>query len=138
MAINVQTTQQSTRASYPTNLGGINANALEPADADKYFNNFFNIPPVVSSNVDSAIVAYFEQITTSKEAARALASAVIYTSVKQGLNPMDTLKEFQKMPKGQLDAYTALFLNFERVGTSFLGVTNQPAINKYIQRTILP
>jgi hypothetical protein len=108
MAINVQTTQQSTRASYPTNLGGINTNALEPADADKYFNNFFNIPPVVSSNVDSAIVA------------------------------MDTLKEFQKMPKGQLDAYTALFLNFERVGTSFLGVTNQPAINKYIQRTILP
>jgi hypothetical protein len=126
------------RAKEPTNLGQINLNAIEAKDTNKYFNNFFEIPVEVSSNVDSAIVAYFEQVTDNKESARALASAVIYTSVKQGLNPMETLKEFQKLPKGELDAYTAMFLNFERKGTSYLGLSNQPQVNKYIQRSIRP
>lgn len=124
------------RAKEPTNLSQINLNPFTPRDSNKYFNNFFEIPVEVSSNVDAAIVAYFEQIADNKESARALASAVIYTSVKQGLNPMETLKEFQKLPKGELDAYTAMFLNFERKGTSYLGISNQPQTNKYIQRSI--
>lgn len=124
------------RAKEPTNLTQINLNSLSPRDTNKYFNNFFEIPVEVSSNVDAAIIAYFEQIADNKESARALASAVIYTSVKQGLNPMETLKEFQRLPKGELDAYTAMFLNFERKGTSYLGVSNQPQINKYVQRSI--
>lgn len=123
---------------YPTNLDPINQNSLVPRDVDKYFNNWFDIPVEVSSNIDSTIIAYFEQITDTKESAQALASAVIYTSVKQGINPMETLKEFQRLPPGELDAYTTLFLNFERVGTSYLGITNQPKLNRYIERTILP
>jgi hypothetical protein len=124
------------RAKEPTNLGQINLNAIETQNTSKYFNNFFNTPVEISSNVDAAIIAYFEQIADSKESARALASAVIYTSVKQGIDPMETLKEFQRLPKGELDAYTAMFLNFERKGTSYLGISNQPQVNKYIQRTI--
>jgi hypothetical protein len=126
-----------TRAIYPTNLSEINTNPLTTRDVEKYFNNYFDIPINVSSNVDSAIVAYFEQITSNKESAKALASAVIYTSLKQGLDPMITLKEFQKLSAGELDAYTAMFLNFERVGTSYLGINNTPQLNKYIQRTII-
>jgi len=132
MASNLQ------RAEYPTNLSEINTNAVQDRDVKKYFNNFFNIPTTVSSNIDSAIIAYFETITDNKDGARALASAVIYTSVKQGLNPMETLQEFTKLPLGDLDAYTAMILNFERVGTSYLGISNQPVLNKYIQRAILP
>lgn len=132
------TTPTPIKPSYPTNLSSVNLNAIATADANKFFNNFFNIPVEVSSNIDSAIIAYFEQISDNKEAAKALASAVIYTSIKQGTNPMETLKEFIKLSPGELDAYTAMFLNFERVGTSYLGVTNQPTYNKYIQRAILP
>jgi hypothetical protein len=126
------------RAKEPTNLGQIDLNTIEVKDTRKYFNNFFEIPVEISSNVDAAIIAYFETVADSKESARALASAVIYTSVKQGLNPMETLKEFQRLPKGELDAYTAMFLNFERKGTSYLGLSNQPQVNKYIQRSIRP
>ena len=122
----------------PTNLSGVNLNALDTRDADKYFNNFFEIPPVVSSNIDAAIVAYFEKITNNKQSARSLASAVIYTSKKQGIDPMSTLDEFKKVPEGNLSAYVALFLNLERVGTSFLGLSNQVKLNKYIERAILP
>lgn len=122
----------------PSNLETINLNAISPVDTRKFFNNYFEIPVNVTSNIDSAIIAYFEQISDSKQGARALASAVIYTSVKQGLNPMDTLKEFQKLDKGTLDAYTALFLNFDRVGTSYLGLAFNSKLNNYIQRTLLP
>jgi hypothetical protein len=132
----VQTTYPQTP--YPTNLNRINTNAVNPPNPDKFFNNFFNFPVEVSSNVDAAVVAYFEQIADNKESARALASAVIYTAIKQGINPMSALDEFRKIPIGELSAYTALFLNFERVGTSFLGLKNQPIQNKYVTRAILP
>lgn len=124
-------------AKNPTNLQAVNLNSFNERDVQKYFNNFFDVPINVSSNIDTAIIGYFETITDNKEAARALASAVIYTSVKQGINPMETLKEFQKLPRGELDAYTAMFLNLDRVGTSFLGISNSPVINKYVNRTIL-
>jgi len=123
---------------YPTNLSGINTNAVNPPNSDKFFNNFFNFPIEVSSNIDAAVVAYFEQIADNKESARALASAVMYTAIKQGVNPMSALDEFRKIPLGDLSTYTALFLNFERVGTSFLGLKNQPIQNKYVTRAILP
>lgn len=123
---------------YPTNLQSINTNAIDPLNADKFFNNFFNFPIEVSSNIDAAIIAHFEQIADNKESARALASAVIFTAIKQGISPMDALDEFKKVSPGDLDTYTALFLNYERKGTSFLGLKNRPVQNKYVTRAILP
>ena len=38
----------------------------------------------------------------------------------------------------ELDAYLTMFLNLNRVGTSLLGISNQPQTNKYVQRAILP
>lgn len=132
----IQTTYPKTP--YPTNLQRINTNSVSPADPDVYFNNFFNFPIEVSTNVDTAIIAHFEQIADNKESAKALASAVIYTAIKQGIDPMSALDEFKKIPLGELTTYTALFLNFERVGTSFLGLKNRPVQNKYVTRSILP
>jgi hypothetical protein len=125
-------------AEYPTNLGQVNLNTRDAGDENTYFNNFFDVPVQVSSNIDAAVIAYFEQITDNKAGARALASAVIYTSLKQGIDPMSTLDEFKKMPVGELNDYLVMFLNLERKGTSYLGVLNAPKINKYIARTILP
>jgi hypothetical protein len=126
------------RAKNPTNLNAVNLNSLIDRDVDKYFNNWFDIPVEVSSNVDAAVIAFFENVTADKQSARQIASAVIYTSVKQGINPMETLAEFQKLDIGELDTYTAMFLNFDRVGTSYLGLKNPPLVNKYVQRAILP
>jgi len=122
---------------YPTNLKGINTNAVSPPNADSFFNNFFNFPIEFTSNVDSAVIAFFEEIADNKESARALASAVLYTALKQGMNPMSVLEEFKKLPPGDLNTYTALFLNMERAGTSFLGLKNKPVQNKYVARSIL-
>ena len=132
----VQTTTPQTPN--PTNLNRVNTNYINPPNTDSFFNNFFEFPIEVSTNVDAAIVAHFEQIADNKESARALASAVIFTAIKQGISPMSALDEFKNIPPGELDTYTALFLNFERIGTSYLGLKNRPVQNKYVVRTILP
>jgi hypothetical protein len=120
-----------------TNLKPVNLTVNDNTAASKYFNNYFRVNINVSPNVDSAILAYFEEVSFNRDSARALASAVIYTSQAQGIDPMETLSQFTKLPKGQLNSYLVLFLNLQRVGTSYLGLTNQPIANKYVARSIL-
>ena len=100
---------------------------------------FFNQSFSVSQNVDDAIIGYFEKVTNgNKEAARIIASAVIFTSLAQKIDPMATLQHFTTLTEGELNAYLTMFLNLNRVGTSYLGISNQPITSKYVARTILP
>jgi hypothetical protein len=120
------------------NVEKIKLTVNDKTDPNKYFNNYFQPTIKVNSNIDAAILAYFETVTSNKESAKVLASAVIYTSYSQGVNPMKTLEEFTKLPAGQLNSYLVMFLNLQRKGTSYLGLTNQPVVNKYVNRAILP
>lgn len=105
---------------------------------DIFFNNFFTKNYNISPNANDAIVSFFESFTDNKEAAQALAAAVIYTSLSQEIDPMSTLDQFKVVPPGELNIFIAMYLNLNRVGSSALGVRNQPATNKYVDRTILP
>jgi hypothetical protein len=120
-----------------TNLNAVDLSVNDNTNPNTYFNNYFGPNVKVSPNVDAAILSYFEEVTYNKEAAKALAAAVIYTSTQQGINPMESLKEFTKLPKGELNAYLVMFLNMNRKGTSYLGITNQPIANKYVSRAII-
>lgn len=108
------------------------------SNTGQYFNNLsINIGQVGTSQND-ALIGYFQDHTNgNKAAAKALASAVIYTSLAQGIDPMATLDQFLKLPKGELNLFLVTFLNLNRVGTSYLGLQNTPILNKYIQRSIL-
>ena len=108
-----------------------------PTSSD-YFNNYFSTPLDVAGNVNDALIAFFENIADNRESAVALASAVVYTSQAQGTDPMEVLTEFAKMEKNKLNAYLCMFLNLNRVGTSYLAINNQPVKNKYVHRTVLP
>jgi hypothetical protein len=103
-----------------------------------YFNNFFNPSFDISQDIDGAIVSFFEKVTENKESAKLLAGAVIYTAGVQGLDFMLLLQQFAKMAPGELNAYLTMFLNLNRVGTSYLGMSNTVPASKYIARTILP
>lgn len=120
-----------------TNLNPVNLAVNDATNPNVYFNNYFGPDVRISPDVDAAILSYFEEIAFNREAAKALASAVIFTSIQQNVNPMETLQEFTKLPKGQLNAYLVMFLNMQRKGTSYLGITNQPIANKYVNRSIL-
>lgn len=120
----------------PSNLNAVDLNRLV-GDGSKYFNNYFDIPITISSAADDAILSFFEKITDSKESAVALASAVIYTSKVQSMDPMMVLDEFKKLSRDQLRPFVAYFLNLSRVGTSLIGVQTVPSRNKYVTRTIL-
>jgi hypothetical protein len=117
------------------NLGNQNvSNSIQ----NNYFTNYFASMAPISEESYQAIVAEFEKITGSPNSAQAIAAAIVITCRQQNIDPMETLREFAKMPIGELNAYLALFLNTSRVGTSRLGVVNQPPVNKYVQRSILP
>jgi hypothetical protein len=118
------------------NIDSVNANPNQ--STQQYFNNYFSNVPTVSSDQDSAVLSYFEQYTQgNKTAAKTLASAVIYTSIAQNIDPMSILTQFTKLPANELNAYLTMFLNLNRVGTSYLGINNRPTANKYVKRSIL-
>lgn len=118
-----------------TNLTGPDTSISE-TDARKYYNNFYSKQFAIGP-ADDAIVGFFEQYTQNKKAAKNLAAVVIYTAQAQNLDPMAVLSEFQQLPKGQLNAYLAAFLNTNRAPTSMIGVKSTSNTNTLVQRSIL-
>jgi hypothetical protein len=124
--------------SNPSNLAPVNLSPLDPLQSStKYFNNFFVKDINISSNVNDSIIAFFDQYTGNQTSAKILATSVILTSLAQNINPMSTLAELKKVGRGELNTYLAMFLNLNRVGTSLLGLNNQPITSNYVKRTIM-
>ena len=124
--------------SNPSNLLPVNLSPLDPQQSStKYFNNFFLKDINVAADVNDTIVAFFDQYTGNQASAKILATTVILTSLAQNINPMSTLTELKKVGYGELNSYLAMFLNLNRIGTSLLGLTNQPITSNYIKRTIM-
>jgi len=103
-----------------------------------YFDNFFKDNLGTSSDINDAVIGYFQTLTGNAESGVALASAVLFTAQNQRLNIMELLDQFRKLNKGELNAYLTMFLNLNRSGTSLLGLSSRPQTSKYITRTILP
>lgn len=122
----------------PTNLNQVNITESNKS-TDGFFTNYFNKIFDISGPENDAIISHFEYYTKgNKVAAKALASAVMYTAQKQGADPMQVLDDFKKVPVGNLSTYLCMYLNLSRIGTSLLG-TNQTSIrNQYVERSILP
>lgn len=108
------------------------------SDASAFFNNYLQPTFSVSQDINNAVISQFEKITNNTESAKILASAVIYTSLAQRINPMEVIDRISTMNVQESISYLSLFLNLNRVGTSFLGVHNAPKVGKYILRMIRP
>lgn len=106
------------------------------SDAKVFFNNYFQPNFSVSQNVNDVILAQFEKVTNNKESAKILASSVIYTSMSQRIDPMTVIDKIRTMSQEESAAYLGLFLNLNRVGTSYLGLHNAPRRSKYVDRMI--
>lgn len=107
-----------------------------PSDSE-WFNNLYKADRLATTDQDSAIQTYFEQVTGDTESARLLTASIIFTAQLQNINPMKVLSDFKKLPKGELDITLATFLNLNRVNTSLLGTTNTPRTGFFVNRTIL-
>ena len=124
--------------SSPSNVSTVNLGKNSSSTAAQYFNNYFVDPSTISSNQEDAVIAYFQRVTNgNQQSAAVLASTVIYTALAQGINPMSIVQQFQDLPPGEVNLYLAMFLNLNRVGTSLVGINNNPPQNKYITRAIL-
>ena len=112
----------------PTTIGSSTTN---------YFDNFFKNGESVSSNVNDAVIAYFQSVTGNADTGTTLAASVLYTALQQKIDPMKLIDQFRKMKPGELNAYLTMLLNVNRVGTSLLGLSNSPQTSPYITRAIL-
>lgn len=117
----------------PSNLASTNTNKTT-----EFFSNFFVPDYTVSPNVNDSIIGFFEEQTGSKESAKLLTQTIINVAQAQREDPMAVLDKFRQMPKGELNAILALYLNSTRVNTSFLGIKNAPKTNQFVKRSILP
>lgn len=146
---NFQTTEKVTGTSSNTNAGtGVSKTLydsskpsnLSSAASNKtttFFNNYFSSVPPINSNVNDAIVSFFEKQTGDAESAKILADAVINTAHQQNEDPLNVLDQFRELGVGELNVYLALYLNLSRVNSSLLGVKNVPKTSKYVQRSII-
>lgn len=122
----------------PNNINATDLSAGVPNETDNFFTNYYSPAFTVSQNVDDAVLAFFERVTENKESAKILASSVIYTSLARDIDPMEILAKFDAMKDDELNSYITVFLNINRVGTSYLGINGTPKVGKYVQRMIRP
>jgi len=107
-------------------------------ETSSFFNNYFRDPISASQFTNDAVVGFFENYTKNKDTAKVLAAAILQTADAQGIDPMTLVQEFQQLQGQELNAYLTFILNLNRVGTSLLGISNNPQQSQYIIRSILP
>lgn len=76
-------------------VGNLPSDAVKSA-TEQYFNNFYKQPTSIG-NAHDAINAYFQTITGSVDTGKALASAVIFAALQQGLDPMSVVEQFKRL-----------------------------------------
>jgi len=116
-----------------------NSNIVETSESStsRYFNNVYKTSNAVSPAISSSIISWFQDQTGSRETATLLARTLINTAETLGEDPRKILQEFTKLPRGELNAFLALFLNSGRVPTSLLGIKNQPTPTDLVTRTLI-
>lgn len=117
------------------NIGVISLNTTN--NTTEFFNNIFDQPISITSEVDQAILAFFEKRTGSKVSAKSLAGALILSCASRGLDPMEAIDRLVNEKTLDIDVYTAMLLNLSRANTSVLGVVQTPLASPYITRTII-
>lgn len=124
--------------SYPNNLDKVSVPSRLDNSASVFFNNYLQPGFTLSSQVNDYIIGHFEKITENRSSAEIMASAVIYTSLAQKIDPLSIIEKMQTMERDDVSAYISMFLNLNRVGSSYLGTHKSPNVNKYVKRGISP
>ena len=121
-----------------TNISSPNL-SVDPNNPQKYFNNIFALDFSISATQNDAVNAFFEEYTGNASSGQALAAAVMYTAMAQGISPVSIIEQFKQLGPGELNSYLAAFLNINRVPTSQLGIRqSQGNSNPMVLRSILP
>lgn len=122
----------------PNNLNKTSVRSDLTSSSATFFNNYYQPGFVVSGTDNEIVIGYFEKITNNRASAELLASSVIYTSLVQNSDPLQIIERLRNLEDTEALAYITMFLNLNRVGSSFLGLHNKPRTSKYVSRLIRP
>jgi hypothetical protein len=106
--------------------------------SDQFLNNFYKPGFTVSSKQNDFVLAFFETVTGNTESAKILSSSVIYTAIAQGVDPIVIVEQMRQMSDEDRDKFVSMFLNFNRIGSSQLGMRSPSKYRSYIERLINP
>lgn len=107
-------------------------------DASNYFNNMFVTVPDITSNINDAVISFFEKVTGNTASAQIMASALIYTAQAQQMDPMMILDQMRGMSDKEKNNFLNMYLNLNRVGTSYLGSRSERKNNRFLDRMLNP
>lgn len=106
--------------------------------SDQFLNNFYKPGFTVSGGQNDFVLAFFETITGNSESAKILSSSVIYTAIAQGVDPVIIVEQMRQMSDEDRDKFVSMFLNFNRIGSSQLGIRSPSRYRTHIERLINP
>jgi len=123
---------------YPNNLRKTSIPTKLDSSATEFFNNYLQPGFTVSSAVNDTVIGFFERLTDNRASAEIMASAVIYTSMAQKVDPITIIEKMNTLPDSDVASYVTMFLNLNRLGSSYLGTHSGSNTNKYVSRSITP
>jgi len=113
-------------------------NTTNPISSQTFFNGYFSQPVQVSSAVWGQVYGYFYGLTNSTDAANALSQAVIALTHNNNLDPLTTIREFQKNANSSnIKSLLVSFFNNSKGPSSKIGYKNNNSISPNVSRNLL-
>jgi hypothetical protein len=109
-----------------------------PSAADQAYNNQFNIPFGLDSNVFALMKGFFESRSFDSVAAEVLAVTFMQQAAADNYNPMEVLTQLKGVDSVKLNAIAIELINYNRYKTSYLGTNRGLNTFQPVSRNVLP
>jgi hypothetical protein len=103
----------------------------------KFFDSYYQVPIEINGTSYTAIKGFFETKGFNAVSAESVASIILIQSKKDGLNPFDIIDTLTGFTDVEISALVGEILNYNRLKTSWLGITTVLTPANEIQRNIL-
>lgn len=112
-----------------------------PSSSDqtlKVFNNFYSLPVSISNNDLMAMTGFLENRGFDSNSAERTAIIILTQAANDGYSAMQILDTLKGLGSVEISGLVTEILNYNRLGTSFLGVIQTASPAEEVVRNILP
>ena len=104
----------------------------------KVFNNFYSLPISISNNDLIAMTGYLESKGFDSNSAERTSIILLTQAANDGFSSMELLDTLKGIDTVEISGLVAEILNYNRIKTSFLGVSQPNSISEEVTRNVLP
>jgi len=104
----------------------------------KVFNNFYSLPISISNNDLIAMTGYLESKGFDSNSAERTSIILLTQAANDGFSSMELLDTLKGIDSVEISGLVAEILNYNRIKTSFLGVSQPNTISEEVTRNVVP